>query len=432
MALNQGLIAPLIKIQKIMLALEYYYSIPRYLLTKALSTLFPRRFFPWLVPLRLRELPFTKPRPDWVVLRPRLCGICGSDLNLLKGEESYLLEPYASFPCILGHEVVAEVVEAPADSGFAPGERVAVEPLLACQSRGVAPCRYCAQGNYNLCEQFTEGELPPGVTLGFTHQAMGGMAELMAAPAHNLFRLPPDLTDEAAVLIDSLASALQPVLDNFPPDTATVVIYGAGIIGQQLLRSLRALGSRARLVVVARYPFQASLAEAGGADQVLLKPNRRELGEALGCKFLPTTLGGGNLECGADYFFDCVGSKDSLQAGLLALKARGTLVLVGTAGTVGKVDISSIWFRELRLTGSAMYATALFQGQPVRTYQMAVDLVARSDFPVAGLLTHIFHLSRYRQAFQTALDKSHYECVKVAVDLREKSNRGDLRKRKIS
>jgi threonine dehydrogenase-like Zn-dependent dehydrogenase len=402
-----------------MLALEYYYSIPRYLLTKALSTFFPRRFFPWVVPLRLRDIPFTKPHPDWVVLRPRLCGICGSDLNLLRGEESYLLEPYASFPCILGHEVVAEVLEAPADSGFAPGDRVAVEPLLACQSRGVAPCRFCAQGNYNLCEQFTEGELPPGVTLGFTHQAIGGMAERMAAPAHNLFRLPPDLPDETAVLTDSLASALQPVLDHFPLDTATVVIYGAGIIGQQLLRSLRALGSEAHLVVVARYPFQGRLAEIGGADLVLLKPNRRELGEALGCKFLPTTLGGGNLECGADYFFDCVGNQDSLQSGLLVLKGRGTLVLVGTAGKVGKVDVSSIWFRELRLTGSAMYAYGLFRGQTVRTYQMAVDLLARSDFPLAGLLTHTFPLSQYQQAFQTALDKPHYKSIKVAVDLRE-------------
>jgi threonine dehydrogenase-like Zn-dependent dehydrogenase len=406
-----------------MLALEYYYSIPRYLLTKALNTFFPRRFFPWLVPLRLRDIPFTKPQPDWVVLRPRLCGICGSDLNLLKAEESYLLEPYASFPCVLGHEVVAEVLEAPADSGFAPGDRVAVEPLLACQSRGVAPCPFCAQGNYNLCEQFTEGELPPGAILGFTHQAIGGMAELMAAPADNLFRLPPDLPDEAAVLTDSLASALQPVLDHFPPDAATVVIYGAGVIGQHLLRSLRALGSEARLVVVARYPFQGSLAEAGGADQVLLKPTRQELGEALGCKFLPTTLGGGNLECGADYFFDCVGSKDSLQSGLLALRARGTLVLVGTAGTVGQVDVSSIWFRELHLTGSAMYASALFRGQPVRTYQMAVDLLARGDFPLDGLLTHIFPLSHYRQAFQAALDKPHYKSVKVAVDLRKNLNR---------
>ena len=402
-----------------MLALEYYYSIPRYLLAKSLSSLFPRRFFPRVVPLRLKKVSFTKPRPDWVVLRPLLCGICGSDLNLLRGVESYLLEPYASFPCILGHEVVAEVVEAPADSGFNPGERVAVEPILACQARGGAPCRFCARGDYNLCEHFTQGELPAGATLGFTRGAGGGLAELMAAPPGNLFRLPDKLPDETAVLVDSLASALQPVLDNFPPDAATVVIYGAGIIGQHLLRGLRGLGCGGRMVVVARYPFQERLAVAGGADHVLMKPNRRELGEALGCKFLSTTLGGGNLEGGADFFFDCVGSKNSFQSGLLALKARGTFVLVGTAGTVGPVDLSSLWFRELRLTGSAMYAYSNVRGKRLRTYQVAVDLLSREDFPTAGLLTHTFPLRGYRQVFQTALDKRHYQSVKVAVDLRQ-------------
>jgi threonine dehydrogenase-like Zn-dependent dehydrogenase len=401
-----------------MLALEYYRSIPRYLLAKSLSSLFPRRFFAWAVPLRLTEVSFAKPRPGWVVLRPRLCGICGSDLNLLRGAESYLLEPYASFPCILGHEVVAEVVEAPADSGFTPGERVAVEPILACQARGEPPCRFCARGDYNLCEHFTRGELPAGVILGFTHGAGGGLAELMAAPPENLFRLPPHLDDDTAVLVDSLASALQPVLDNFPPDAATVVIYGAGIIGQHLVRSLRALGCGARLVMVARYPFQERLAVAGGADLVLLKPNRRQLGEALGCKFLPTTLGGGNLEGGADYFFDCVGSKSSLQSGLLALRARGALVLVGTAGAVGPLDISSLWFRELRFTGSAMYAYGNVRGERRRTYQVAVDLLAGGNFPAAGLLTHTFPLREYHQIFQTALDKRHYQSVKVAVDFR--------------
>ncbi len=401
-----------------MLALEYYRSIPRYLLAKSLSSLFPRRFFPWAVPLRLKNVAFAKAHPDWVVLRPLLCGICGSDLNLLRGVESYLLEPYASFPCILGHEVVAEVVEAPTDSGFSPGERVAVEPLLACQARGGAPCRFCARGDYNLCEHFTRGELPPGVILGFTRRAGGGLAELMAAPPGNLFRLPAHLSDETAVLVDSLASALQPVLDNFPPDAATVVIYGAGIIGQQVLRALRALGCGARLVMVARYPFQERLAVAGGADLVLMKPKRRQLGEALGCTFLPTTLGGGNLEGGADFFFDCVGSKSSLQSGLLALRARGTLVLVGTAGTVGPVDVSSLWFRELRLTGSAMYAYGNVRGERRRTYQVAVDLLASEDFPTDGLLTHTFPLGQYRRVFQSALDKRHHHSVKVAVDLR--------------
>lgn len=400
-----------------MLALEYYYSIPRYLACKGLSALFPRHFFPRLAPLRLREVPFTKPRPDWVVLRPRLCGICGSDLNLLKGVESYLLEPYASFPCILGHEVVAEVVEAPAGSGLVPGERVAVEPLLACRARGLAPCRFCARGEDNLCEHFTRGNLPPGVILGFTRTAGGGLAELMAAPPESLHRLPPHLPDAEAVLTDSLASALQPVLDHFPPDPATVVIYGAGIIGQHLLRALRALGSGARLLVVARYPFQERLAVAGGADQVLLKPDRRQLAEALGGKFLPTTLGGGNIEGGADFFFDCVGHRQSFQSGLLALRARGIYVLVGTAGGLRRVDLSSLWFRELRVTGSAMFAYGVNQGRRVRTYRLAVELLARGDYPTQGLLTHVFPLKEYRRAFQAALNKRRHQSVKVAVAL---------------
>jgi threonine dehydrogenase-like Zn-dependent dehydrogenase len=85
------------------------------------------------------------------------------------------------------------------------------------------------------------------------------------------------------------------------------------------------------------------------------------------------------------------------------------------------VDLSSLWFRELRLTGSAMYAYGNVRGERRRTYQVAVDLLARGDFPAAGLLTHTFPLRQYRQVFQTALDKPHHECVKVAVDLRHES-----------
>ncbi len=400
-------------------ALVYYHSVPRYLLSKLLNRFWPRRFFPGVAPLKLTHIDFAPPSPEWVVLRPRLCGICGSDLNLLKGAESYLLEPYASFPAVLGHEVLAEVAEAPSGSDFLPGQRVVVEPVLACQARSLAPCRFCAQGDYNLCENFTRGNLPPGVILGCTHQAGGGMAGYLAAPAGNLVRVPDNLADEVAVLTDSLASALQPVLDHFPGDRDTVVIYGAGIIGQHLVRTLRALGSQTRLLVVARHPFQEALARQGGANAVLLHPNRRELGEAVGAKLLSTTLGGGNLEGGADLFFDCVGSSSSLQEGLLTLRGRGTYVLVGTAGKIGAVDFSSLWFRELRLTGSAMYAQGAWQGQKLRTYQLALDLLARGDYPSQGLLTHVFPLSDYRRAFQTAFDKPHHQSIKVAFDLRE-------------
>ncbi|MHB9073561.1 MAG: zinc-dependent alcohol dehydrogenase [Desulfobaccales bacterium] len=401
-----------------MKALVYYRSVARYLLAKGLNRFWPRTFFGRLAPLRLQTVEFTPPGPSWVVLRPRLCGICGSDLNLLKGAESFLLEPYASLPAVLGHEVVAEVAESPLGSGWRVGDRVVVEPVLPCEVRGLPPCPACAAGEYNLCENFLKGDLPPGVILGFTQRAGGGLAEMMAAHPSRLVRVPDHVPDEVAVLTDSLASALQPVLDHFPDDRHTVVVYGAGIIAQHLVRLLRALGSAARIIAVARHPSQAELAREGGADVVLSSPSRSELGEAVGARLVPTTLGGGNLEGGADLFFDCVGGQNSLQEGLLALRSRGTYVLVGTAGTIGPVDFSSLWFRELRLTGSSMYSHGVFRGEKVRTYVKAVELLARGDYPTRGLVSHLFHLEDYRKAFQAAFNKRSHQSFKVAIDLR--------------
>jgi threonine dehydrogenase-like Zn-dependent dehydrogenase len=401
-----------------MKALVYYRSVCRYLLAKGLNRFWPRTFFAGVVPLKFQEMEFSPPGPDWVVLRPRLCGICGSDLRLLKGAESFLLEPYASLPAVLGHEVVAEVTEAPPGSEWRAGDRVVVEPVLPCAVRGMLPCRYCAEGAYNLCENFLVGELAPGVILGFTRGVGGSMAELMAAHPSRLVRVPDNVPDEVAVLTDSLASALQPILDNFPEDRHTVVIYGAGIIGQHLIRLLRALGSQTRVVAVARYRFQEELALEGGANVVMSSPSRTLLGEAVGARWVPTTLGGGNLEGGADLFFDCVGSQSSLQEGLLTLRGRGTYVLVGTAGALGPVDFSSLWFRELRLTGSSTYAHGVCQGRTVRTYEKAVELLAQGDYPSQGLVSHLFRLADYRRAFQVAFDKRRHQSLKVALDLR--------------
>ncbi len=404
--------------ESIMKALVYHRSVILYLLDGLLSRVRPRRFFPGLVPMSLTEIPFSPPVEDWVVVRNRMCGICGSDLRLLHGSESMLLEPYASFPAVIGHEIVGEVVSAPAGSRWKPKDRVVVEPVLACKQRGLPPCRFCAEGLYNLCENFTSGRLASGVILGYNQSAGGGMAEFCAVDPDRLFAVPDNVPDEIAVLTDSLASALNPVMSNMPRDDHTVIVYGAGILGQHIVRILRALGSTARIIMIARYPFQRDLALAGGADSVLMSPKRAELGEAVGAKLTPTTLGGGNLEGGADFFFDCVGSSGSLQEGLLVLRGRGTYVMVGTAGDIGPVDISSLWFRELRMTGSSCYSIADYQGEEVRIYQKAIDLLSGGKYATDGLLSHTFPLAGYAQAFQTAYDKRRNKCMKVALDMR--------------
>ena len=403
-----------------MKALLYRRSVVRYLACAAASRLAPRRFFPWLAPLGLVTIPFDPPK-GWLPLVPRLCGICGSDLGLLRGRESPLLEPYASLPFILGHEMVADLAEDAPEIGLAAGTRVVVEPGLPCAVRGLSPCAPCREGHYNRCERFLDGDLPPGSFLGFTRRAGGAMAERTAAHPTRILPVPQALSDEDAVLTDSLASALQPVLEHFPAPGATVLVLGAGILGQHVVRCLRGLDSDARILVTARHPVQAALATAGGADAIVRAKTRKELAAALGARFIPTSLGGGNIEDGVDMVFDCVGASATFETGLLALRAGGTYVMVGAGARLADVDISSLWFRELTIAGSSGCAEApdpRRPGERVRTYALALELLASGRYPTNGLLTHTFRLEQYADAFRTAFDKRSSGSVKVAFDLR--------------
>ena len=96
--------------------------------------------------------------PGWVPVRPKLTGICGSDLALVSGKASLHLATLTSTPFIPGHEIVGEI-----GAGPRRGERVVVQPALGCTVRGVKPpCRECAQGLPALCRNVIDGDLSAG------------------------------------------------------------------------------------------------------------------------------------------------------------------------------------------------------------------------------------------------------------------------------
>src|SRR4029450_7441968 len=97
-------------------------------------------------PLGLRDVdPPELPGPDWLRLRPRLSGICGSDLATIDGKSSRYFEPIVSFPFTPGHEIVGDLED---------GRRVVVIPVLHCAARGVTPaCDACRAGDVNRCER---------------------------------------------------------------------------------------------------------------------------------------------------------------------------------------------------------------------------------------------------------------------------------------
>ena len=137
------------------------------------------------------------PRDDWVLTRPRLSGVCGSDAKLVLGDfgEGDIDNPmsaFSSLPHVPGHEVVAEVVAVGKRArGVELGDRVVLNPWLTCAPRGIEPlCPPCQAGDLNLCWNFTTGEIGPGVHVGVTTGAPGAWAELMAAHDSMVIRVP--------------------------------------------------------------------------------------------------------------------------------------------------------------------------------------------------------------------------------------------------
>ena len=101
-------------------------------------------------PVALQDIADARPlRNDWLVTRPLLTGICGSDskqilLDFGEGDSDNAMSGFCSFPQVMGHEVVAEVVElGPEAEGFDIGQRVVLNPWLSCvtaRRRADLPC----------------------------------------------------------------------------------------------------------------------------------------------------------------------------------------------------------------------------------------------------------------------------------------------------
>jgi threonine dehydrogenase-like Zn-dependent dehydrogenase len=122
------------------LALELYRSVPRYVAARAVGQRIPGLISAPVAPLRLvnREEP-ALPAEGWTRVRPRLAGICGSDLATLTGRSSFYFTPLVSMPFIPGHEVVGELLDQVDD--LPAGTRAVLDPVLSCAARGLEPTR---------------------------------------------------------------------------------------------------------------------------------------------------------------------------------------------------------------------------------------------------------------------------------------------------
>ena len=376
----------------------------------------------WMPWLALSQYPVPALRgPDWVRIRPLLAGICGSDTSLLTGRASPILSPFASFPAILGHEVVGVVEEAGSAVSVKAGERVVVDPIISCFVRGLDPCPPCLDGLPALCLHAADGSLSPGMLIGYCRDLPGAWSEAMLAHASQLHRVPDAVSDEVAVLVEPLACSLHAALAAPPAPEEKVLVVGGGTIGLGVVMALRMVHPQADVTAVVRHPLQARLAERLGASRVVLDDDGdgapRAALEVTGARAHRPLVGDQVLTGGFDLVFDGVGSRASVDASLRVVAPRGRLVLLGTAGELEHLDLTLAWARELRVIGSYVYGReASLPGAP-HTFDYLMQRLAGPDAPpVAGLVTHRFGLDRWRQAMAVATGRRRHASVKVVFD----------------
>ncbi len=352
------------------------------------------------------------PGPDWAGVRVRLAGVCGTDVATLRGRSGPQLSPFVSFPAVMGHEVLGV-----AEDGPYAGQRVVLDPFLPCRTRGLPACPACAAGQTAICQRFAEGDLAPGMLLGFCRDLPGGWTERLMAHNAQLHAVPDGLPDETAVLAEPLAVALHAVYRDPPPSGARVLVVGAGTVGLCLVAAMRLLETGAEIAVVARHPRQRELAAALGADEVLAgsaEAERLALRRGWGGVHAGL-LGTRGFSGGFDQVYDAAGSASAVATALRLTRAGGRAVLLGCSGVVPRCDLTAAWAHELRLEGFCGYGAEPAAGGR-HTIDLALGLMAaHPDVPVGSLVTHRFPLGRYREALKAAFFHRGSGSVKILL-----------------
>ncbi len=391
---------------------------PRFLALRLLRPISPRFCYQGpFAAIGLADVPQPSlPSPQWVKIKTRLCGFCGSDLSLILMRDSPTASPFTSFPCVPGHEVCGWIVETGAEAGdLEEGDFVTIAPMLNCTTRGIAPeCCSCREGRPASCENFARGNFSPGMFAGLCRDINGGFAPYLVAHRSQVYRVPSRVSPEAATLTEPLAVALQAVLDNLPSNREKVLVIGGGVIGSLVVKVIRALDIGCDITVVEPSPFHAGYIKDCGADRVINGGIMEAGVNITGARAYKPLLGEKLLMGGFDRVYDIVARTPTLNTALRVTTAGGTISVVGIGKEV-KLDLTPLWLKIQTIKGSYAYGYNKTREGPKHAFRMALQMMACGKIHVADMLTHKFPLRDYRKMIEINRNKAAHNAIKTAV-----------------
>ena len=291
--------------------------------------------------------------PDDVLLRVRMVGLCGSDLNSYRGKN-----PLVSYPRIPGHEISAEVVAAgdgvPAGK-FAAGARVTVSPYSSCGT-----CPSCRRGRVNAC-QFNQ-------TLGV--QRDGALTEFIALPWRKLLTA-PGLSLRELCLVEPLTVGFHAASRGRVEATDTVLVLGCGTVG---LGSIAAAAHKgARVIAVDVDDRKLSLARRAGATETI-----HARSENVAERLAKLTNGG------PDVVIEAIGTPDTFRSAVDLVAFTGRVVYIGYAKEAVAYDTRLFVQKELDILGSRNATEADFAG--------VIEILGKRTFPLEEIVSRVIAL----------------------------------------
>lgn len=320
----------------------------------------------------MEEIPIPEIQNDEVLVETKFCGICSSDIL------DWYREPKA--PMFFGHEAVGIVKRVGSEVvGFSVGDSVFVHHHVPCMV-----CRYCARGNYSMCEVFKSSNLDPG-----------GFSEYIRVPEENvrkgLLKLPENLPLWEGTFIEPLACALQAVKRSSLRVGDRVALFGAGFNGILLLIVARIFGAES-VIVFEPNSYRAEVARHLGASAV----------------FDPQKFGDMQTIPKAEVVFVTPPFANVIEKALFVAEQGGTVLLYAPSppGEYLNLDIFNFYFSQLTLRTS-------YSASPLETRQ-ALHLLETYLPTFAQIPVVKYPFTRFQEAF-VAL-RGNPEILKVILD----------------
>lgn len=317
--------------------------------------------------VELRDLPTPMIGPNEILVRMRACGVCGTDLEKIHGENIT--------PPILGHEVAGEVEQTGGQMReFEKGDRVLVHHHVSCRN-----CFYCKNGLETLCEAYPKSNLDPC-----------GFADYFRIPSTlvsggTVYRLPESMTYEEGSQVEPTACCIRALRKAGVKAGDSVAIFGVGPVGLMHLQLAKMYGA-APIIAIDLLENRRELAARLGADATL-NPTTDDV---------PKTISSITTDLGVDYAIVATGSLRAVEQAISSVRKGGKVVVFGAPakGAQLSVDISRLFLREIRVESS--YSTSETE------MRMALDLIEKKRINPSKLITHRLPLAKALEAFSLA------------------------------